>query len=245
MKQIAVSILASVSLLGLQGCANPLTLQSNQAAPVEERSTPQLAGRQNARSIPSANPTNASRTETVAVGRARPTNDVPATVYARPVGSSSAETSEQLAPPRSGATASTAPRATHATQGQSLQARPVASEPRSVKPMVKGPREPVVAQGPGAQTAVPQIVPEPPAFPAARKLVAQGDQLRRAGQLEQAAAAYERALEIAPADAWVWHRLAVVRSVQGQSGLARALARRSNALATGDEKVLQANTPYL
>ncbi len=242
MKQIAVSISASVFLLGLQGCANPLTLQSNQAAPVEERSTPQLAGRQNARSIPSANPTNASRTETVAVGRARPTNDAPATVYARPVGSSSVETSEQLAPPRSRATASTAPRA---TQGQSLQARPVASEPLSVKPMVKGPREPVVAQGPGAQTSVPQIVPEPPAFPAARKLVAQGDQLRRAGQLEEAAAAYERALEIAPADAWVWHRLAVVRSVQGQSGLARALARRSNALAAGDEKVLQANTPYL
>ena len=240
MKQIAVGILVALAVLGMQGCTNPLTLKSNQAAPVEERSTPQLAGRQNVRPTVSTTSTAsmvANRAEPVAVAKPRPTKDAPATVYARPSGGTGNETSEQLAPPKADNSASIASRS---SQAESLQAGPVVSDQRRAEPVAARTREPVVAVAPA-----PQIVPDPPAFPAARRLVAQGDQLKRDGQLEEAAAAYERALEIAPADAWVWHRLAVVRSVQGQSGLARALARRSNALAAGDDKVLKANTPYL
>ena len=83
-------------------------------------------------------------------------------------------------------------------------------------------------------------VPEPPG---ARRAVPRGPVLalldraaraERAGDLEAAAAAVERALRFAPRDARLWHRLARIRLAQGMWQRAEALARRSLALAPRD-----------
>jgi len=57
---------------------------------------------------------------------------------------------------------------------------------------------------------------------------------QRAGDLDGAAAALERALRIAPDDARIWNRLARVRLAQGRFRQAAGLAAKSNSLAGGD-----------
>jgi tetratricopeptide (TPR) repeat protein len=141
-------------------------------------------------------------------------------VYAQPVSDSGASQPALLAP-----------------------ATPLESEPQNA-PVAKVNLAPEEGQTPLSKPTR-KIVPEPPATQAARTLVSQGQQLQDSGNFEQAAASYERALEIAPADPWLWHRLASVRSAQGQKGLARALARRSNALGIGDTRIEQANAGFL
>nr|WP_255722107.1 tetratricopeptide repeat protein [Ectothiorhodospira lacustris] len=61
-----------------------------------------------------------------------------------------------------------------------------------------------------------------------------------AGQPDRAAAALERALRIAPADAGLWHQLAMVRLHQGQADEAESLAAKSNSLA-GSDRALQSD----
>lgn len=95
------------------------------------------------------------------------------------------------------------------------------------------------------QALVPASAPELPSNPATRALVNQGAAHERAKRFEEAAASYERALEITPDDAWLWHRLASVREVQGLRRLAVELARRSNQLAPGDQAVQAANARFM
>jgi tetratricopeptide (TPR) repeat protein len=62
---------------------------------------------------------------------------------------------------------------------------------------------------------------------------------RAAGRLDNAAAAYERALRIEPANAELWHRLAQLRFDQQQYRQAINIANKSNALA-GRQRILLA-----
>jgi tetratricopeptide (TPR) repeat protein len=61
------------------------------------------------------------------------------------------------------------------------------------------------------------------------------------GDVDQAAATLERALRIEPSNATLWHRLAVLRMQQGRYEQAMELAMRSNSLARGDARLLDAN----
>ncbi len=63
----------------------------------------------------------------------------------------------------------------------------------------------------------------------------------RAGELEKAAAALERALRIDAKDASLWHRLARIRLDQGQTDQAVHLASKSNTLAGLDASLRRAN----
>lgn len=76
---------------------------------------------------------------------------------------------------------------------------------------------------------------------AAASLVAEAESLYRKGRLDPAAAKIERALRIEPDNAGHWHRLAVIRLAQGQAAQAQTLARKSNALAPGDEALKRMN----
>lgn len=72
-------------------------------------------------------------------------------------------------------------------------------------------------------------------------LLAQAKRQERAGQPERAAAVIERALRIAPKNAELWHRLALLRLQQGQYALAASLAKKSNALAANDADLQRKN----
>ena len=61
------------------------------------------------------------------------------------------------------------------------------------------------------------------------------------GRHDGAAAALERALQIEPQDAALWHRLARTRFDQGRLDLAEALAAKSNSLAAGDPNLQAQN----
>jgi Tfp pilus assembly protein PilF len=77
---------------------------------------------------------------------------------------------------------------------------------------------------------------------ATTSLLAKVDTQEKAQHWEQAAALLERALRIAPRDAYLWHRLASVRLKQGQYRLAESLAQKSNALARDNAELQQENT---
>jgi len=66
------------------------------------------------------------------------------------------------------------------------------------------------------------------------------DQNLDAGRLEQASAAIERALRIAPQDASLWTRLARIRLAQKQFEQAIQLASKSNAM-TNDQNLRRQN----
>jgi predicted Zn-dependent protease len=70
-----------------------------------------------------------------------------------------------------------------------------------------------------------------------RQAKAQAD----AGRGEQAAATLERALAIEPRNPWLWHRLAVLKLQLGNAEQAVEFAKRSNALATGQRRLLSGN----
>lgn len=65
------------------------------------------------------------------------------------------------------------------------------------------------------------------------------------GQDEQAAANLERALRIEPKNPWLWHRLGVLRLQQGNYQAAIDLANKSNALATGNRRLMAGNWELL
>ncbi len=61
------------------------------------------------------------------------------------------------------------------------------------------------------------------------------------GDAEQAAVTLERAIQIEPQNPWLWHRLAVLRLQQGHWDAAIELAKRSNALAKANHRLLGGN----
>ena len=63
----------------------------------------------------------------------------------------------------------------------------------------------------------------------------------QAGQHDAASASLERALQIEPQNAWVWHRLAKTRMAQGQPEEAASLSARSNTFASDDRRLLVDN----
>lgn len=65
------------------------------------------------------------------------------------------------------------------------------------------------------------------------------------GQDEQAAANLERALRIEPKNPWLWHRLGVLRLQQGDYQAAIDLANKSNALASGNRRLMAGNWELL
>lgn len=89
--------------------------------------------------------------------------------------------------------------------------------------------------------AATQPAAPPPANPAVVALLDQAAAQGRSGHVDQAAAALERALRIQPDNGWLWHRLAAVRLQQQRYSETVELATKSNALARGDTKLIQAN----
>ncbi len=77
--------------------------------------------------------------------------------------------------------------------------------------------------------------------PAIRELLDEANQHSEKGRHDGAAAALERALQIEPRDAALWHRLARTRLDQGRIDLAEALAAKSNSLALGDPNLQAQN----
>lgn len=81
----------------------------------------------------------------------------------------------------------------------------------------------------------------PTAGPAVIALLDQARTQAGKGQGEEAAATLERALRIEPQNAWVWHRLAVLRLQQGRWDQAMDLATKSMTLAGTDARLLGGN----
>jgi hypothetical protein len=118
----------------------------------------------------------------------------------------------------------------------------------------KQPPAPVAPPGPPPAPPGMEIHPYQPAQPggagrakpvpnrAVAVLMRRSTDQQRDGDLKGAAASLERALRIAPRDAVLWHRLAVVREKQHRFGQAADLAAKSNALAgKGQAKLVSAN----
>lgn len=80
-------------------------------------------------------------------------------------------------------------------------------------------------------------VPAEPQSPAVLALVDSAAAQSRGGDHERAAASLERALQIEPANAELWHELAVVRLEQGELSQAVNLAARSNVLAADSPRL--------
>lgn len=78
------------------------------------------------------------------------------------------------------------------------------------------------------------------ANPAVVALLNDANRASASGQHAHAASSVERALTIEPQNAWLWHRLALIRLAQNNLGQAAALAAKSNSLA-GDDRRLQAD----
>lgn len=72
-------------------------------------------------------------------------------------------------------------------------------------------------------------------------LLDDADNLANAGKSDQAADTIERALRIEPRNAFLWHRLALIRIQQQQWQQAITMARKSNALATNNDKLKSEN----
>lgn len=72
-------------------------------------------------------------------------------------------------------------------------------------------------------------------------LLDDADNLASVGKSDQAAATIERALRIEPRNALLWHRLATIRIQQQQWQQAIAMARKSNALASNNDKLKSEN----
>ena len=77
--------------------------------------------------------------------------------------------------------------------------------------------------------------------PAIRELLNVANRHSTEGRHDGAAVALERALQIEPEDAALWHRLARTRLEQGRADLAEALAAKSTSLATGDPNLQAQN----
>ena len=88
--------------------------------------------------------------------------------------------------------------------------------------------------GPG-----PLVRPQPTS-PAVSTLLRTAEQEQQAGHLDDAGATLERALNIEPRNALVWHRLATLRLQQRRWDDAEQMALKSNAL-SGADSALQAH----
>ena len=77
--------------------------------------------------------------------------------------------------------------------------------------------------------------------PAIVSLLNDTHRLSAAGRHDGAATTLERALQIEPEDAGLWHRLARVRLDQGKADLTEALAAKSNSLAADDPNLQSQN----
>ena len=100
------------------------------------------------------------------------------------------------------------------------------------------PGVPLPAVGEPREAGVPLATDRQPVIVA---LIDTAEREARAGELEKAAAALERALRIDAKDASLWHRLARIRLDQGQSEQAVHLASKSNTLAGLDASLRRAN----
>lgn len=73
--------------------------------------------------------------------------------------------------------------------------------------------------------------------PAVIALLNKANRQARSGELDQSGLSIERALRIEPENAWLWHRLALIRLFQDREGEAESLAKRSNNLANGNRQL--------
>lgn len=80
-----------------------------------------------------------------------------------------------------------------------------------------------------------------PVNPAVVALLNSAGRESRSGQHDRAAASLERALQIEPQNAWLWHRLATARYEQGQYDQAEHLAAKSNAHVSSGDRLLADN----
>lgn len=121
------------------------------------------------------------------------------------------------------ATAPSAPRDVPVIERGTVEQREL---PPAPSPPTSAETEPSQSQPPSSHAA-----PETPVVVA---LLDAADRQQRAGQLAAAAASLERALHIDPRNPETWYQLAVVRFQEGYHGQAEQLARKAEALASGD-----------
>lgn len=84
---------------------------------------------------------------------------------------------------------------------------------------------------PAPDGAVVLPAPAPTRAPAIAELLARAEQSSAQGQHDAARASLERAVKIAPRDAELWQKLAMVSYAQGDWAQAKSLAERSNSFA--------------
>jgi tetratricopeptide (TPR) repeat protein len=103
-----------------------------------------------------------------------------------------------------------------------------------------GPHPAPIQEGGGsAPTSAggPEAIPETPqerTDPAVTALLAEADRESSSGRWGSAAAAVERALNLEPKNAYLWHRFALLRLQQGNWQQAYVLANKSNSLIRND-----------
>ncbi len=100
--------------------------------------------------------------------------------------------------------------------------------------------QPVDAPDPQPPAEVETVAVPDGLNPAVIALLNRANRQAREGDLDQSSASFERALRIEPGNAWLWHRLALVRMFQRRHGEAVSLATKSNTLA-GENRRLQAD----
>lgn len=94
---------------------------------------------------------------------------------------------------------------------------------------------------PSVESQVPNQNAAPTAGESALELLEIARQQAEAGEGDKAAATLERAIQIEPDNAWLWHRLAVLRMQQKKWLQAVELANRSIALANGNKRLMGGN----
>ena len=96
---------------------------------------------------------------------------------------------------------------------------------------------------PQAEPVAPEQQPAPiqKELPVVVALLQDVDQLQQQGNFDQAAARVERGLRIAPKDARLWQRLAIIRLQQERPQQAENMAKKSNSLARGDYQMQATN----
>ena len=122
-----------------------------------------------------------------------------------------------------------------------LRARLAAILARSCTPQIEA-AAPPLAKTPAPAAPCKLEIPDGVSLaPAAGSLACQAEQQRQAGDSAGAAATLERALRIAPLEAYLWNRLARVRLEQGLAVQAGQLAARSNDYVGSQTAIEQGN----
>ena len=98
-------------------------------------------------------------------------------------------------------------------------------------PAVRAIPLPESGAAPLSPDAARENAPQAARAPAIAELIAKADRSSAQGQVEAARANLERAVKIAPRDAELWQRLAMLSYAQGDWAQARSLAERSNSFA--------------